>query len=953
MSIHISKKPNSYTRDNFHNKIVINSYESDNKNLIELNTGIDVLNDETYIQIGRDIKLGSSNNMFVIQDNLEQNLLNLNSSFLTFSQEVFFENEVNFLDNIFISQNNTTITKDLIINNSNFDVNNVLHVDQNNVIIHNLITSNLQTNHIIKTNRIQPINSNIIIEGLLFEDYRALNSTFKNNINIDFNLFPNNISENNDCLLINKIENSCNFVLLKENNIDKFNINHNGFINIGNQTNDDTIALNIKSDQENIIKINDTFNINNKGAVSIGDIRDNKTLLNIHRNDIHTQNEILNEPLSIYSMDYNPINNYITSNIVSLPFISSNIVLNTNQSFDDISYLLHLDLVFNHFDSLHQVKWISNDYTYINGLDDINSNLQLKIGINNINYGDYQFKFLDLRTSDNTLIQNVGFSSNIKLVTGFWLNDETKLNELMNELITNTAINDSNYDFIQFNHSENIHLENNVDFDNYTLNINVNIIIEKSIETKYLQYFNTIPQLQLPPHFINFSSNNQIIGSIDGYGLLDIKDIHINNTGTIKNAYIDNIIQDIDFNYNDINNTNRVNADTVYVGDRIVIGDITISKEGGIIFNESSNIAIESKINSVNISNINSPYFKYNNSSTSILNNLNIGSDLSLLNSIRDNHNSYDIIISGSGIYIEGDKANINIQGSDSYMKIGSNIIGYDTRQDDSGNKLYSYLNSKNNNTTYWRNYNEIDLLSFGNDDFFCVSTNHTNNKISIGIPTNFLQETEDKNYWFQYFNDITYQENKSNYSKYNNLKNLHSVESSFLNHIVTIYGNTRIADINNYTILEVRDEIGSSNLTVYGNIKCSKKIQEITTTGVNYYENSDALYADGNISVDGRLYTTGGVASLSDRRVKQEIELIREPIEKIKQISGYTYFRSDLKKMDTGLIAQEVEQILPEVIEIGNNDYKTISYGNMTGLIVEAIKNIDKRLEVLENLCS
>ena len=73
----------------------------------------------------------------------------------------------------------------------------------------------------------------------------------------------------------------------------------------------------------------------------------------------------------------------------------------------------------------------------------------------------------------------------------------------------------------------------------------------------------------------------------------------------------------------------------------------------------------------------------------------------------------------------------------------------------------------------------------------------------------------------------------------------------------------------------------------------------------------------------------------------------IQNPLDKINNINGYTYIRTDTSNYETGLLAQEVKEILPEVIKYENNHYN-ISYGNMSGLFVECIKELNNKIDIL-----
>ena len=93
---------------------------------------------------------------------------------------------------------------------------------------------------------------------------------------------------------------------------------------------------------------------------------------------------------------------------------------------------------------------------------------------------------------------------------------------------------------------------------------------------------------------------------------------------------------------------------------------------------------------------------------------------------------------------------------------------------------------------------------------------------------------------------------------------------------------------------------------------------------------------------------TSGSFLYSSDETLKDDIKTIESPVEKLKQLRGVSYTwneNSNLKgKKDIGLIAQEVEKVLPELVEVSDvTNTKTINYGHLIGLLVEAVKELDK----------
>ena len=81
-----------------------------------------------------------------------------------------------------------------------------------------------------------------------------------------------------------------------------------------------------------------------------------------------------------------------------------------------------------------------------------------------------------------------------------------------------------------------------------------------------------------------------------------------------------------------------------------------------------------------------------------------------------------------------------------------------------------------------------------------------------------------------------------------------------------------------------------------------------------------------------------------SDRRFKTEITHIPNALDKIKQISGCTYKVGD--KPSAGVIAQEVLEILPEVVHTREDGYYAVSYHGLIGLLIEAVKELSEKVK-------
>jgi hypothetical protein len=109
---------------------------------------------------------------------------------------------------------------------------------------------------------------------------------------------------------------------------------------------------------------------------------------------------------------------------------------------------------------------------------------------------------------------------------------------------------------------------------------------------------------------------------------------------------------------------------------------------------------------------------------------------------------------------------------------------------------------------------------------------------------------------------------------------------------------------------------------------------------------NGERLYVSGNIRA------TGSITANSDISLKKNLLKIENALEKVEQINGYTYeLKADDSKRHAGVIAQEIETVLPEIVNKGNNGLLGVEYGNISALLIEAIKEQNTKIKNLETL--
>jgi len=106
-------------------------------------------------------------------------------------------------------------------------------------------------------------------------------------------------------------------------------------------------------------------------------------------------------------------------------------------------------------------------------------------------------------------------------------------------------------------------------------------------------------------------------------------------------------------------------------------------------------------------------------------------------------------------------------------------------------------------------------------------------------------------------------------------------------------------------------------------------------------------------IKTGGNILASGNITAYSDIRLKEDLKLIPNALSKVKQLNGYTYKRNDLDDKEarhTGVIAQEVLEVLPEAVQLGatSEDTMSVAYGNMVGLLIESIKELELQVKEL-----
>jgi len=124
---------------------------------------------------------------------------------------------------------------------------------------------------------------------------------------------------------------------------------------------------------------------------------------------------------------------------------------------------------------------------------------------------------------------------------------------------------------------------------------------------------------------------------------------------------------------------------------------------------------------------------------------------------------------------------------------------------------------------------------------------------------------------------------------------------------------------------------------------------QKVTTTssGVSVSGLMAATTASttGNMTCGGALTATGDITAFSSEALKNDIKTIDNALDKVSNMRGVYYTKDG--EAGTGVIAEEIEKVLPEVVREG--EHKSVAYGNITGILIEAIKDLGYEVKKLK----
>lgn len=812
------------------------------------------------------------------------------------------------------------LTKSQIISSSREFVNNLIFIDV------------LNTSSSSEIEFFPPIINEVLANTNFFKANLISSIVLNNNNSYYSNLSTSNIILNNPSFISN------NLLMINSNKIiTDTGISSNSFINIKNlQSNKILISDNygiintIDVSSSLISNINYNSKINNSILISSNNLFDafiiNKNNLsnlnNIHFipnsilfinnfNQLQTTNSVNTDNISniLQLFNFNTFNNYIFcnsnikldtlhigNNIITSNYKFNRITVNNREIADDIFKLIIKIPGFN--DNI-----LSTTHSINSGI--INYLVKLDSGFN--------INFEVDRNDDNTDITKKVYNVFNKSKYSYWLSQANFRSYI------NTSYGADKYLYNDFNQITKcgayiiIDIGQSFVLNMYVIYVNYNNIINSIRDFKLFGYSTNNSWVLLDNKTNQFFLNNLTPNvfklhknNFDVYSKYAICIINTHNTDLIVPSAV--AINSIEFYGYPLNNN-------------------YYSSSNSLTFNNENNITLLSFSN-VGINNIN-PY-----SFLSIGNDLPNNSKETLLNL---NHSSP---ITSNNI----EKPIINI------TRPSSNING-------SGIKVSHYLNSwLHSNTNY-----TIKLSHNNTDNENVILSMNSDGKVAIGgYPDSNLNSNG-----LSIFNSGLTFYNSNNYINFTT-SNITSNYSVIFPSIAGIYDTTFFVNSlsNNVISLTFDDPVEKMvrkpHIKFGDQTKIARKENGVViqiagncligkdNIGINQLNSS---YLQNTLCVAGTIYSTIDISTDSDISYKYNIKTINNALNKINKINGYTFNRYDTNDNNrySGLIAQEVIKVMPEVIIKKHDGKYRIIYNNLAGLFVEAIKELDYNFYYLQ----
>ena len=130
---------------------------------------------------------------------------------------------------------------------------------------------------------------------------------------------------------------------------------------------------------------------------------------------------------------------------------------------------------------------------------------------------------------------------------------------------------------------------------------------------------------------------------------------------------------------------------------------------------------------------------------------------------------------------------------------------------------------------------------------------------------------------------------------------------------------------------------------------------QFVNNSHLNVFINGNNEFrfeSDGDFHADGDVYAYSSTTA-SDENLKKDVVTVADAVTKVEALKGVTFKWKKNDVESAGVIAQDVEKVLPQVVKVvadtDGTEFKAVNYGGLTSLLIEAVKDLSARIKVLE----
>lgn len=830
--------------------------------------------------------------------------------------------------------------------------------------------------------------------AIKFKSSSTNSSSLKTTASIDINLIDTSIKNyedsmfdgvsfklshiyhRNDIYNANATSNNSIFEIVNKKNLTNpyfsiYSYDNNNILNIGKGTfydinnkciNDNTVVHINENTSKHLLTLSNPSSFNPL-SILLNHNTNNKWILEITEKFKFIYNDINIITIKNNNIIINDDNNNLTIEDASLYIYSYNKpALTLNNKYDNIQierYInnVNMNITYNNNGIIYSMKkdiFVKDDFDFKKEIFEINE----KIIINNINYTLNNipisfntineinpFKFVinenssnniyllpDIKSYDSnityinnnikTIVKNIIYATNTLFTINYIIPDITEELNITEITQGNLEIDGYNYYFLTtMIHASGIQDEK---YGFITLYYNINgLLIKNKIKFyKYGTFINNSLDVIINKYVYTIIRNNNIIPTnIYKYpkhtNIITVS--NINNNIIINNFldYLDNPTNIITFRNTFTQINNNTYPISIFDNDYNIPINITVNDSYDTFFTNDENTQALIKVDFVNME-TKIPMIKYKN--------------------IYDNYHNIYSYTDDYEIYLNSKKL-INIDNKGTLTTIGNihtnNIYLNGDIYNSQGISLYDNILSLINNISSTQNYelNSKNIIlnpSIGLDNIY-----------NGGILINGNNVNDINNNLFQI----------NNYINNDNFITLNSCSTkSFIHFNNKIIGSGNIATNSIYRLGTENTKFGIwkyKNISNYNeNYYIDTNIQNNCNKvfDITIHQGTNDIF---NLNLQGSLY------QLSDCTLINNIDRISGALNKIISLQGITYIASNItavgQKKQTGLIGQEVYDIIPEAVNIDELGHYNISYGNLSGLIIEAIKDLKIEIDAIK----